>query len=131
MSTDRPAASGHPQDDDPRMTRRFDEAERRPRRRDLLDDNEFRASERQDEGHARVYEETPRLRQKQERPESRRRAPDERIRELILALGDPNHPEHAQAVSELVAIGPAAVPSLGGALSPDRPWLTAYRAAET
>lgn len=133
MSTERPAASGHPQDDDPRMTRRFDEGERRPRRRDTLDDNEIRASERQDEGHARVYEEAPRSRsrQRQERPETRRRAPDERIRELILALGDPNHPEHAQAVSELVAIGPAAVPALGGALSPDRPWLTAYRAAET
>jgi hypothetical protein len=62
--------------------------------------------------------------------EQRPRVYEDRVRELILALGDPNHPEHAQAVAELVAIGPAAVPALGAALSPDHPWLTAYRAAE-
>lgn len=62
--------------------------------------------------------------------EQRPRVYEDRVRELILALGDPNHPEHAQAVSELVAIGPIAVPALGAALSPDHPWLTAYRAAE-
>jgi len=58
------------------------------------------------------------------------RVNDDRIRELISALGDPHHPQHAPAISELVAIGPDAVPALGSALSPDHPWLTAYRAAE-
>ena len=62
--------------------------------------------------------------------EPRMRGNDGRIRELINALGDPNHPQHVQAVSDLVAIGPAAVPALGAALSPDWPWLTSYRAAE-
>ena len=54
----------------------------------------------------------------------------ERIASLIAALGDPSHPLHHQAVDDLMAIGPPAVPALNDALSPNRPWLTAYRAAE-
>ena len=54
----------------------------------------------------------------------------ERIASLIAALGDPNHPFHHQAVDDLMAIGAPAVPALNDALSPNRPWLTAYRAAE-
>ncbi len=55
---------------------------------------------------------------------------DDRIRELITALGDSNHPLHANAINELVAIGQPAVGALTAALAPDRPWLTSYRAAE-
>jgi hypothetical protein len=54
----------------------------------------------------------------------------ERIGTLIAALGDPTHPLHHQAVDDLVAIGPPAVPALNEALNPRRPWLAAYRAAE-
>ena len=54
----------------------------------------------------------------------------ERIANLIVALGDPQNPLHHQAVDELVSIGAPAVPALNEALSPTRPWLTAYRAAE-
>ena len=54
----------------------------------------------------------------------------ERIASLIAALGDPSHPLHHQAVDDLVAIGAPAVPALNDALNPNRPWLTAYRAAE-
>jgi hypothetical protein len=54
----------------------------------------------------------------------------ERIASLIAALGDPSHPLHHQAVDDLMAIGAPAVPALNDALSPSRPWLTAYRAAE-
>jgi hypothetical protein len=54
----------------------------------------------------------------------------ERISSLIGALGDPSHPLHHQAVDDLVTIGAPAVPALNDALSPNRPWLTAYRAAE-
>src|SRR5262245_29249149 len=54
----------------------------------------------------------------------------ERIGNLIAALGDPSHPLHHQAVDDLVAIGAPAVPALNDALNPNRPWLTAYRAAE-
>lgn len=61
---------------------------------------------------------------------TRQRITEERIRDLILALGDPNHQHHAGAINELVAIGQPAVNSLTAALSPDRPWLTSYRAAE-
>lgn len=60
----------------------------------------------------------------------RQRINDERIRELILALGDVNHPQHSTAINELVALGSAAVGPLCAALAPDRPWLTAYRSAE-
>lgn len=88
MGTQASDATGQPEDDAPRLTRRFDDVE------------------------------------------LRQRGAEGRIRELINALGDPNHPQHAQAVSDLVAIGPAAVPALGAALAPDRPWLTSYRAAE-
>lgn len=54
----------------------------------------------------------------------------ERIATLIIALGDPTHPQHHQAVDDLVALGESAVPALNEALNPHRPWLTAYRAAE-
>lgn len=54
----------------------------------------------------------------------------ERITSLVAALGDPSHPAHQSACDDLVALGPAAVPALNEALSPNRPWLTAYRAAE-
>jgi hypothetical protein len=54
----------------------------------------------------------------------------ERIASLVAALGDPTHPLHHQAVDDLMAIGAPAVPALNDALSPNRPWLTAYRAAE-
>lgn len=76
-------------------------------------------------------DDAPRLTRQLDDIEQRPRGNDDRIRELISALGDPHHPQHAQSVSELVALGPAAVPALGAALSPDRPWLTSYRAAET
>ena len=54
----------------------------------------------------------------------------ERIVTLVNALGDPEHPLHQRAVDDLVAIGDGAVPALNEALRPQRPWLTAYRAAE-
>ena len=54
----------------------------------------------------------------------------ERITTLIAALGDPTHALHQGACDDLVALGDAAVPALNEALSPHRPWLTAYRAAE-
>jgi hypothetical protein len=57
--------------------------------------------------------------------------PRERIDDLIVALGDPQHPHHAGAVDELTAIGPAAVPALTSAIGPSQPWLGVYRAAET
>ena len=52
------------------------------------------------------------------------------FRTLIIALGDPHHPRHADAVAALVAVGSPTLPELTAALSPTRPWLTAYRAAE-
>jgi hypothetical protein len=55
----------------------------------------------------------------------------DRLRDLINALGDPNHPLHSQAVNELADIGQPAVSALSAALSPNYPWLTSYRAAET
>jgi hypothetical protein len=68
------------------------------------------------------------------RPEPRARqsvpASRERIRALIEALGDPQHPEHARAVDTLAAIGTPAVPWLCELLSDDQPWLVSYRAAE-
>lgn len=54
----------------------------------------------------------------------------DRLRDLINALGDPNHPLHSQAVNDLVDIGEPAVSALSSALSPNYPWLTSYRAAE-
>ena len=60
----------------------------------------------------------------------RGRANDDRVRDLIVALGDPNHSLHSVAINELVGIGSPAVGALGAALSADRPWLTSYRAAE-
>jgi hypothetical protein len=75
-------------------------------------------------------DEAPRYTRRLNDIEQRPRVEDDRIRELIIALGDPNHPQHPQAVAELVAIGPAAVGPLSAALSSDRPWLASYRAAE-
>ena len=54
----------------------------------------------------------------------------ERVASLVAALGDTSNPLHQSAVDKLVEIGPAAVPALNEALSPNRPWLVAYRAAE-
>ena len=105
MSTRASDAAGLPDDDAPRLTRVLEEIERRPAGAEL---------DRRSVG-AEL---------------DRRPRGDDRIRELINALGDPNHPQHAQAVAELVAIGPRAVGPLGAALSPDRPWLASYRAAE-
>ncbi len=61
---------------------------------------------------------------------NRQRINDERIRDLINALGDSNHPHHSSAINELVSLGSEAVGPLCAALAPERPWLTAYRAAE-
>ncbi len=54
----------------------------------------------------------------------------ERIDGLMLALGDPQHPDHADAIEQLVELGPAAVPALTSVLSAEGPWLEVYRAAE-
>lgn len=69
---------------------------------------------------------TGRVETNQERP----RVSQDRLRDLINALGDPNHPLHSQAVNDLVDIGEPAVNALSSALSPNYPWLTSYRAAE-
>lgn len=62
--------------------------------------------------------------------QQRQRANQDRIRDLVNALGDPNHPLHSQAVNDLVDIGPPAVGALTTALGQNYPWLTSYRAAE-
>ncbi len=49
---------------------------------------------------------------------------------LVQSLGDPDNPAHIHAAEELVAMGPAALPALMNALSPESPWLISYRAAE-
>lgn len=49
---------------------------------------------------------------------------------LVQSLGDPDNPAHIHAAEELVAMGPAALPALINALSPEGPWLVSYRAAE-
>lgn len=49
---------------------------------------------------------------------------------LVQSLGDPDNPAHIHAAEELVALGPAALPALINALSPEGQWLIAYRAAE-
>lgn len=54
----------------------------------------------------------------------------ERVHALIEALGDPKHPNHANALEELVTIGVPAIPALSDAINPQRPWLLAYRATE-
>lgn len=69
---------------------------------------------------------TARVEANQDRP----RVSQDRLRDLINALGDPNHPLHSQAVNDLVDIGEPAVSALSAALSPNYPWLTSYRAAE-
>ncbi|HEY0607453.1 MAG TPA: HEAT repeat domain-containing protein [Herpetosiphonaceae bacterium] len=72
---------------------------------------------RRDTGKVETHQERPRVSQ-------------DRLRDLINALGDPNHPLHSQAVNDLVDIGEPAVSALSAALSPNYPWLTSYRAAE-
>ncbi len=62
--------------------------------------------------------------------QGRTRVNQDHLRDLINALGDPNHPLHTQAINDLVDIGPSAVPMLSAALAPNYPWLTSYRAAE-
>lgn len=54
----------------------------------------------------------------------------ERVDGLMLALGDPQHPDHADAVEQLVELGSTAVPALTSVLSAEGPWLEVYRAAE-
>ncbi len=72
---------------------------------------------------------TPRSRP---RPPGRNGPPPsrEQLTSLIDAMGNPQHPDHNRAVDELVAIGTPAVPALCECVGPDRPWLSAYRAAE-
>lgn len=65
-----------------------------------------------------------------ERNQTRPGVNQDHIRDLINALGDPNHPLHSQAVNDLVDIGQPAVMALSAALTPSYPWLTSYRAAE-
>jgi hypothetical protein len=55
---------------------------------------------------------------------------NEQISEFIVALGEPQHPDHARAMEMLVKIGRPAVPFLIEALQPQHSWLTTYRAAE-
>jgi len=73
---------------------------------------------------------TARLAQKEQRSRLTPPVDQERVRDLIDALGDPNHPLHSQAVNDLVDMGQTAVPMLSAALAPTYPWLTSYRAAE-
>lgn len=54
----------------------------------------------------------------------------EQLAELVVALGNTEHPLHAQALDMLVEAGPAAVPLLKDSMQADLPWLTAYRASE-
>ncbi|NJP06809.1 MAG: SH3 domain-containing protein [Chloroflexaceae bacterium] len=66
-------------------------------------------------------------------PTSQRKKDDpeyQQLADLMHALGDPQHPRHANAVDELVKMGATAIPSLNEALLPQYPWLTSYRAAE-
>ncbi|NJL33703.1 MAG: HEAT repeat domain-containing protein, partial [Chloroflexaceae bacterium] len=64
-------------------------------------------------------------------PRPRRVASQDRIQQLIeMPWADPNHPEHATAVNQLVEIGTPALAPLCDALSPNHAWLTSYRAAE-
>lgn len=49
---------------------------------------------------------------------------------LVQSLGDPDSPAHIHAPEELISLGSAALPALFNALSPEGPWLIAYRAAE-
>lgn len=56
--------------------------------------------------------------------------PRERLNELVTALGDPEHPEHASSIETLAEIGSPAVPALNEALNNQHSWLLAYRAAE-
>lgn len=65
-----------------------------------------------------------------ERSPARQSVNQDHLRDLINALGDPNHPLHSQAVNDLVDIGQPAVMALSASLAPSYPWLTSYRAAE-
>ncbi|RRR76425.1 MAG: SH3 domain-containing protein [Candidatus Viridilinea halotolerans] len=58
------------------------------------------------------------------------RVPREQVAALTEALGNSEHPLHASAVDELVALGPAAVPALCQVLNSRQSWLSIYRAAE-
>ncbi len=75
-------------------------------------------------------DEEPRRDTAREETQQLKREQQERIRELVDALGDPNHPMHSQAINDLVDIGPPAVNALTAALAPSYPWLTSYRSAE-
>jgi hypothetical protein len=84
------------------------------------------------QGLAKVTRQLPAVPSTTRRADARaiQHATRERIASLIMALGDPTNPLHQHAADDLVAIGEAAVPALNEALSPNRPWLTSYRAAE-
>lgn len=72
----------------------------------------------------------PRRSTKRAAEPERSRVNQDYLRDLVNALGDPNHALHSQSVNDLVDLGPAAVPALSAALAPTYPWLTSYRAAE-
>lgn len=73
---------------------------------------------------------TRRIEQADRHPLRTKRTAHEQITALTEALGDTGHPLHAGAVDELVALGSVVIPALCGAIRPDQPWLTVYRAAE-
>jgi len=75
-------------------------------------------------------DELPRMTVLLGRRATQRRSAGDALRTAIAALGDPSHPEHAEAASTLIAFGSRAVPPLIDALESDGPWLTTYRAAE-
>lgn len=58
------------------------------------------------------------------------RVPREQVAALIEALGNSEHPLHANAVEELVGLGSAVVPALCQVLNAKQAWLSTYRAAE-
>lgn len=55
---------------------------------------------------------------------------NEQISDLVGALGEPQHPDHARSLEMLIKIGRPAIPFLTEALQPHHSWLTTYRAAE-
>ncbi|NTV62066.1 MAG: SH3 domain-containing protein [Oscillochloris sp.] len=83
-------------------------------------------------GLERLTRRLPATRTRRPRPYRSGRAapPREQIIDLVAALGDTAHPLHATAVDDLVEIGPPAVSLLCEQIGPQRPWLSAYRAAE-
>ena len=56
-------------------------------------------------------------------------ANDSQIKGLIAALGTPTDPQHDQAEDLLIKFGTQSVSALGDVLTPQAPWLLAYRAA--